>query len=184
MFNENPEYQLNIEDLKKDKVFWTCWTVMIIALFIFIFSVAESHAQIIQPADVREAASILYAESASDPQGWVPKLNTYYKGKQIDEALVAHMKQVSSAYRTKSPQYRKAVSGQLNSYERKVFNRIIEVTKTFRPDPTWPYFHHENLKLYPSKKIALAHLKKAWGNDVDFGNCQQFGKEYYFGKCK
>jgi hypothetical protein len=184
LFDEAPKYQLNIEDLKKDKVFWSCWVVMIAALFILIFAVAESQAQIIQPADVHEVVSILYAESAIDPVGWSPKLNTYNKARRSGETLAKSMQRVSSAYRTKSPQYKKAHSMRLTDYERRVYQRIAAFVAQFRPDPNWKYSHHENLSLYPNKQLALAHLKKAWGPGVDYENCRQIGKEYYFGRCK
>lgn len=157
--------------------------IVLSIFFAVLFSFAPAHAQVIQPADIRTATNILYAEAAIDPQGWAPKLNTYYKARRSGETLVDSMKRVSSAYRTKSPQYRLAASGQLNSYEKKVYARITAVVRDFRPDPGWRYVHHENLKLYSNRAEAMAHLRKAWGPDVDYKNCVQIGLEHYFAKC-
>jgi hypothetical protein len=151
--------------------------------FLLVCTAGRVNAQIIQPADIQVAASILYAESASDPIGWIPKLNTYYKVMRANETLTQSMKRVSSAYRKESPQYCKAIHGRLNDYEQRTFKKIILVIRSFRPDPSWPYIHHENLDLYANEQSAISHLRKSWGPAIDFEHCQQIGKEHYFGKC-
>ncbi len=135
---------------------------------------------VIPDGEVKEVAQILYAEAASDPEGWLPKLNTYFKAKRRAETFLGSMKRVSSAYRTRSKQYRKAAGGDLNAYERKVYGRIVAEVKAFRPDPNWDCVHHEDFGFYPSRAAAIAHLRKKWGDCVDFDNPVKIGREHYF----
>jgi hypothetical protein len=155
---------------------------LIVYIFL-LFLCRQADAQVIQPADFREASAILYAESAIDPAGWTPKLNTYYKAKRKNETLLDSMKRVSCAYRFKSPQYRLAKSQEFTAYERKVFASILQTIECFSPDKNWKCIHHENLSLYPSHQAAIAHLKKHWGPGVDYKNLVQIGKETYFRSC-
>lgn len=111
-------------------------TMIAVLLVLMFISIGHAHAQPVVPAPhLEEVSAILYAESASDPDGWIPKLNTYYKTLRSGEALVDGMRRVSSAYRTKSKQYRKASSKDLNAFERRVYDRIVSTVKSFRPDP-------------------------------------------------
>lgn len=151
-------------------------TSIVLCLIILIFA-SVSHAE-----EVNIKAAILYAESANDHKGWTAKLNTYNCARRKGETLEAAMKRVSSAYLTKSPQYRKAVKGKLNAYEAKVYAKITRVVKNFVPDRCWQYVHHENLSLYPSKQIAMNRLRKAWGPRVDYSNAKKIGHEHYFSK--
>ena len=126
-------------------------------------------------------ANILYAESASDQKGWTPKLDTYYKGKRNGETLINAMRRVCSAHRTRSKQFVKAETQDLNAYERRVYKRLIQTIKDFEPDTNWLYIHHENLNaFYDSEEQAIRHLQKAWGGGVDFQNYITIGKEAYF----
>ena len=126
-------------------------------------------------------ANILYAESANDAEGWTAKLNTYYKGKRNGETLINAMRRVCSAHRTRSKQFIKAETQDLNAYELRVYKRLIQTIKDFKPDTTWQYIHHENLNaFYDSRESALAHLQEAWGGGVDYINYKTIGKEAYF----
>ena len=135
---------------------------------------------IVPAEDVRAIAQILYGESASDPEGWLPKLNTYYRAKRPTETILAAMKRVSSAYRTNSRQFKKAKTGDLNEYEQKVFKRLLAEVALFVPDPEWDCVHHEDFSFYESEEEAIAHLRKAWGDCVDFKNPIKIGREHYF----
>jgi hypothetical protein len=155
--------------------------ILALIAVMFFVSVFDAHAQVVVPAaHVDEVSAILYAESASDPDGWLPKLNTYYKNLRRGEDLLSSMRRVSSAYRMKSKQYIKAATKDLNAFERRVYNKITALVEAFRPDPHWPYIHHENFELYRNKEVAIKHLRRAWGDCVDFKNCVQIGKEHYF----
>jgi hypothetical protein len=171
-------------DLHAESLFDAALTVFVPAVFALIFLLValccEVHAGTIPETDIKEAAAILYGESASDPLGWVPKLNTYHKTRRTGESMVQSMKRVSSAWRTKSQQYTKAKTGALNAYEQGVYNRLLKAVRAFSPDPTWNRVHHENLALYPSRSAAIRHLKKAWGSRVDFAGGIQIGREHYF----
>jgi len=128
-----------------------------------------------------EIVAILYGEAANDPEGWVPKLNTYWKAKKGDESLADVMKRVSSAYRTKSDQYQKARDLVLNDYERNVYKNILNTIKTFEPDEKWNYPHHENPDFYGGDEAKMMqHLMKQWGGGVDYENRVKIGKEFYF----
>lgn len=153
-------------------------SVLIAAVIVILGAVFSSKAHAAE--DPAMQIAILYAESASDPEGWLPKLNTYHKARRSGESLTQTMKRVSSAYRTRSRQYRKAISGDLNAYEKKVYARIQAVVLGFKADPSWKYVYHENLRLYRSKEEAFRHLRKAWGNRVDFAGAVQMGREHYF----
>ena len=128
----------------------------------------------------KEIANILYAEGANDPEGWSALLNTYNKARREGESLEDAMKRKSSAYQTKSLQYKKAQSGDLNDYEKNVYNQIRQKASSFQPDPNWEYEFHENLDIYENRDAALGHLKKAWGRDVDFESETKFGRQTYF----
>jgi len=152
-------------------------------------AVAEA-SETIAPADVREAANILWGETTGDRMGWSAALNTYWKARRGDETLLQSMKRRSSAYRTKSRQYRKAHVGGLNVTERVVFDALVAAVEAFEPKPDWPYVHHEKILpcyegdpvFYQTKAEAFAHLRKAWGPDVDLEGGQRIGCEHYFEK--
>lgn len=161
-------------------------TVLILSFFfIFVGSVLAYTGK-----EIQEMSAILYAEAANDPDGWVPKLNTYYSAKRDSETLPDCMKRVSSAYRSKSDQYTKAwnflVYGKnykgstLNSYEATVMRQIITTIRNFIPDSGWLYKHHESPSFYGSYDKMIDRLKLAWGPRVDFENPKKIGREYYF----
>ena len=127
-----------------------------------------------------EIANVLYAEAANDPEGWLPKLNVYWMQKKPKESFEDVVQRVSSAQKKKSPQYLKASKGELNEYEKSVYNAIEEAISTFKPDPEWKYFHHENPEFYENELDMIKKLQKAWGTNVDFSNRVKIGKEYYF----
>lgn len=128
----------------------------------------------------REAKNILWAEAANDPLGWEAKLNTYNKARRGNETLVDAMMRVSSAYRGKSPQYRKAATQDFVTSEQPVWQNLGNTVDTFEPAPDWEYVHHENPELYESYEEMVKHLRKAWGDNVDFERGQQIGKEFYY----
>jgi rare lipoprotein A (peptidoglycan hydrolase) len=39
-----PQYQISIEDLQKDKVFWVCWILTVIGLLLFVFGAIQAKA--------------------------------------------------------------------------------------------------------------------------------------------
>ena len=130
-----------------------------------------------------EVYNILWAEAANDPEGWNAKLNTYNKMRRGNETLEDTMKRVSSAYRTKSEEYKKASSGKLNAYEKKVMQNLQSTVDAFMPDPEWKYIHHENYDLPVYRGMDEAsidqRLLEAWGDEVDFQNKKKIGREYY-----
>ena len=132
-------------------------------------------------AHLNEIMPILWAESANDPEGWIPKLNTYNKMRKPKEELVDTMKRVSSAYRTKSPEYKKAVSGDFIPFEKKVWGNMEKVVSDWQPDENWNYLHHESPSFYNNNENEMVEiLKKKWGKDVDYDKRLKIGKEFYF----
>jgi hypothetical protein len=127
---------------------------------------------------------ILWAESADDPEGWIAKLNTYAKIANPNESLESAMKRVSSAYKTQSKQYKKALQNQFNDYELKVWNDLLNTVNNFIPDKNWQYIHHENYNLPIYEGMTESQidnlLKKKWGKKVDFSKKVKIGKEFYF----
>ncbi len=130
--------------------------------------------------DIPEISSILYGEGANDREGWPALLNTYNKARRKDESLLNAMRRKSAASYTKSKQYTKASTGDLNAYEQKVFNDIQNSVTEFKPDENWPYTFHENLDFYSSEEEAHIKLQKAWGADADLSTGKKIGKETYF----
>ena len=131
--------------------------------------------------DKADAKSILFGEAANDPEGWKAKLDTYNRARRGKETLVDAMKRVSSAYRTNSPQTQKARKGELtNPIEKKAYQGISDVVESYTPDENWDYPHHENLDLYESEAEAIKHLKKQWGENVDFTKGYKVGRETYY----
>lgn len=149
------------------------------ALILIVLSVVDSHAAVTRDDRI---AAILYAEAANDRAGWSAKLNTYNQARRKGESLERCMQRVSSAYRTKSRQYVKASTGELNRTEKRVYANILKTVKAFQPDPDWKYIKHENLKLYKSRKAAMRHLRRVWGKSVNYASARKIGKEHYF--CK
>ena len=104
--------------------------------------------------DSSEVKNILWAEAAGDPEGRNAKLNTYNKARRKGESLLSAMKRVSSAYRTKSNQYKKAKNQDFNLTEKGMWNQFSGDVDNFSPDPDWEFVHHENydLNTYRPKK--------------------------------
>lgn len=155
-------------------------SIVVAVILVIVACLLPSKAHAGEGNDLRIQTAILYAESASDPQGWVPKMNTYHKARRSGESLTQTMKRVSSAYRTRSRQYQKAINNDLNAYEKKVYQRVQNAVYTFQPVKGWKYAYHENLALYASEKAAMAHLKRVWGKSVDFASAVKIGQEHYF----
>ena len=141
--------------------------------------------------DVSTVRNILWAEAANDPEGWVAKLNTYYKAMRGKEKLSDTMKRVSSAYSGNSPQYQLASGNKFRGSEVPINERMLGVIKGFQPDPKWQYQYHENpdLPVYANQafkdKISneqamLNELPNHWGESADYGNRKRIGKEFYF----
>lgn len=165
-----------------------------LCILAFLFFPKNSDSQVVIAGhDIEEAVCIVFGEVTGDQPGWSATLNTYYKTKRSGETLIQNMKRVSSAYRTKSRQYRKCKGKDFNSLDWDAYNGIKDVVKNFKPDPDWPYIHHENMSIctdrtasgrrkcfYDSYDQAIAHLTKAWGTNVDFKLAKRIGKETYF----
>lgn len=135
-----------------------------------------------------DLSRILWAEAADDPQGWAAKLNTYEYARKKGESLVDAMKRVSSAYKTKSPQYIKAEKQQFNDFEKKRWKELQGFIAKFKTEKGWDRPHHESpdLKQYKGAdgKVDLEKMHKAldraWGKDYDWDSRIKIGREFYF----
>jgi len=140
----------------------------------------------IRKKDIPEIKAILAGEGANDPLGWDALLNTYAKDIRPGETLVEAMRRNSSAFKSKSIQYKKYLSGQLTGLEKIVDMGIDHKVRNFKPNSKWEYTYHESPtanKAYhndPNKMIEI--LKQKWGNNVDFTTPIKIGRQYYFKK--
>lgn len=143
------------------------------------------------PLHPKESYAILYGEAANDPEGWKAKLNTYNKARRSNESLDDALKRKSSAYRGKSTQYTKALTGNLSPGERQVLSRIQTTMDGFSPDPNWNYTFHENPELpayvgkakelgISNEDAMLIRLHNQWGKYADYDKRVRIGKEFYF----
>ena len=130
--------------------------------------------------EVFRIKNVLYAESADDPEGWKPKLNVYFSNKKPTESFAETVERQSSAFQIKSNQYKKASTGNLNNFERKIEKRIIGTIKDFTPQKNWIYKHHESPHFYKDEAEMEQKLRESWGEQVDFKNKKRIGKEYYY----
>lgn len=78
--------------------------------------------------------AVVYAEAAGGSDAEIQAVIATYRNVGINK---------SCAYRFKSKQYLKAINGDLNAYEKKVFNRIKSL-----PLIKAPYLAHENIKSF------------------------------------
>lgn len=130
-------------------------------------------------SNANEITNIVYAEQ-SNPIATNALLNTYYSSKRKGETLEQSFKRQSCAYRFKSKQYKKARTGKLNEYERKIYKQIAKQVNNFTPSKNWKYVKHENIHFYNSFDEMIIKLKKKWGDNINYKNCKLIGDEYYF----
>lgn len=108
-------------------------------------------------ADSNLLAKMIFAENApGGPEAWANignvALNRLRSGK-FGKTLKAVINGMSSAIKTKSPQWEKASKAEFNETEQRVFNKITEVTDALVggkvDDTVNGAMHFENLNQYP-----------------------------------
>ncbi len=134
-------------------------------------------------ADSHNIASIIYSED-SNPKSANALLQTYYKSKRKNENLEQSLKRQSCAFRFKSKQYQKAFNKNLNAFEKKIYNQILEEVKNFQPQKNWEYIKHESQHFYKNKIHMIQTLKTKWGNDVDYTQAKFISGQWYFPRSK
>lgn len=128
-------------------------------------------------ADSNLLAKMIFAENApGGPEAWAGignvALNRLRSGK-FGKSLKAVINGMSSAIKTKSPQWEKASKAEFNDMEQRVFNKIAQVTDALVggqvQDTTGGATHFENLNRYP-----LPY----WAKDMDA--VKRIGTDTYF----
>ena len=108
-------------------------------------------------ADSEYLTKMIFAENApGGPEAWVnignAALNRLRSGK-FGKSLKSVINGMSAAISTKSPQWQKALKGEFNDYERRVYNKIKQVADGLVggkiPDTVKGATHFENLNAYP-----------------------------------
>ena len=108
-------------------------------------------------ADADYMAKMIFAEDAAGgPEAWAAvghvALNRLKTGK-FGKSLKGVVTNMSSAIKTKSPQWLKASKGEFNDYEQRVFNKIRQVAEGLVggqiPDSVGGATHFENLRRFP-----------------------------------
>ena len=107
--------------------------------------------------DAELMTKYIFAEDAGGgPEAWSAvgnvALNRLKSGK-FGNSLEGVIKKMSAAIQTKSPQWQKADKGELNDFERRVFEKIKQVAEGLvsgqLPDNTKGATHFENLNAFP-----------------------------------
>lgn len=134
-------------------------------------------------ADSNLLAKMIFAENApGGPEAWANMgsvaLNRLRSGR-FGKSLKAVINGMSSAIKTKSPQWEKANKAEFNDYEQRVFNKIAQVTDALVggkvTDTVKGATHFENLNRYPMPY---------WAKDMDAvardrGGVEQYRQTYF-----
>ncbi len=128
-------------------------------------------------ADANLLAKMIFAENApGGPEAWAGignvALNRLKSGR-FGKTWKAGINGMSSAIKTKSPQWEKASKAEFNDFEQRVFNKIAQVADGLVggqvPDVTNGATHFENLTKYPMPY---------WAKDMDA--VKRIGTDTYF----